>query len=172
MFARHHRRYTMLYIRGWSASRLDCTLAILVQSFEILHRGSDTAVCCAEFHDHWVREKLIMCKRDFTRFWADILCNAAMCANRSYHYMWHHLPCTLDAGNYNEITYFQSKSNTHETKMCHMISSHATPTVCLEQKSANLPRDISDAVIILITIALDIICYVAYHSSATFKLPV
>ena len=53
-----------------------------------------------------------------------------------------------------------------------MISSPATPTVCLEQQSEKFQYDIIDAVTISKLIVFDKICNVAYHSAAKFTFPI
>ena len=63
-------------------------------------------------------------------------------------------------------------THTQTTRMWNMISSSATPTVCLEQKSENFhksQRDIIDAVTISKIIVFEIICDVAYYSAAKFQ---
>ena len=58
------------------------------------------------------------------------------------------------------------------TRMWNMISSPATPTVCLEQKCEKSQHDVINAVTISKTIVFEMICYVGYYSAAKFAVPV
>ena len=63
----------------------------------------------------------------------------------------------------------------NETRMWYMISSPAMLTVCLEQKSENVQSrnvTLSMPSSSKNTIAFDMICYVAYHYAAKFRLPI
>ena len=61
-----------------------------------------------------------------------------------------------------EVSCKGNDSSINATRMGNMISTPATPTLCLEQKSENFQRDIIDAVTIYKIIVFEIICNVAY----------